>query len=146
MPADLRDAIRELADLALQLSNYVPHFPAYGGPTMTERRIAEIRSLADQPEPPGVMAVGDLLNGPVIEFYEEPDWYQVSHALGERQPMHRFRHQNCRGGGWSTWRPSGKAWIDRWSKLTGRLVPIDESESDPLTRWGAIPSSQEGAR
>jgi hypothetical protein len=57
MTADLRDAIRELADLALQLSNSVPHFPAYGGPTMTERRIAELRSLADQPEPPGVMTV-----------------------------------------------------------------------------------------
>jgi hypothetical protein len=66
MPADLRDAIRELADLALQLSNYVPHFPAYGGPTMTERRIAEIRSLADQPEPPGVMTVAMALMLPQV--------------------------------------------------------------------------------
>ena len=81
------------------------------------------------------MKVADALSGThVIEFYEAPDWYQLRFVVGERNPEHRFRHERCAGEGWSTWRRSGRTWINRWSALPCRLVPIAESERDPNLR------------
>ena len=39
----LRELLVEALDLAAQLDNYVPKFPAEGGPTQTQRRLGEIK-------------------------------------------------------------------------------------------------------
>jgi hypothetical protein len=87
-----------------------------------------------------------LLSIEYVEFHFGPDWYQVRHERGQRQPLHRFRQDQHRGDGWSRWRVTGAAQFRRWLNLPAIFVPIEESERDPLTRWGTIPTHPDDPR
>jgi hypothetical protein len=116
-----------------------------GAETAAREYAASIRAALPSPapvsEPTGdprpfvrPVSVGEALEGShVIEFFDGVDWFQVKHAIGERNPRHRWRH--VRAVGWAGWRGSSKAMIDRWSRLPCKLVEVADADDDPALRW-----------
>lgn len=74
----------------------------------------------------------------VVEFFLEPDFYQLRVVHGQRQPEHRWRHKRAAGISWSSWRPISMAWWKRWRDLPALLLPVAEAESNPLERWPSV--------
>ena len=69
----------------------------------------------------------------VVECFEEPDFYQLRHVPGERNPEHRWRHK--RASGWSRWLPSGAAQRKKFCALPGLTLDPRAADSDPRPRW-----------
>jgi hypothetical protein len=128
MPADLRDALREACDVADGLLRTVSNLGLRPFTSEVRSQLARLRSLADQPEPPGVMTVAMALMLPQVR--DGSHWIEWTPRLC-REMQFRFH-------------PSSKQFDARpkdgdWQRVA--LVALSDLDA-PCT----LISSQGGAR